>query len=120
MLRAKSNRVKGLALGITLSAVFSVAGARVSLAQSEPPLSIPEGGPPPKAGTAIPFESWLFYPQINAFTVYSDNLFFSPQSRVSAWGFGLSPSLTAEWSNGIHTRLYTEISNAGFTRRTTR
>ncbi len=103
MLRAKSNRVKGLALGITLSAVFSVAGARVSLAQSEPPLSIPEGGPPPKAGTAIPFESWLFYPQINAFTVYSDNLFFSPQSRVSAWGFGLSPSLTAEWSNGIHT-----------------
>ncbi len=102
MLWAESNRVGGLALRIALSALFVFGGVSASLAQSEPPLTVPSGGPPSAIG-AIPFESWLFYPSINVFSLYSDNLFQSPQSKISAWGFGLSPSLTAEWSNGIHT-----------------
>ena len=27
----------------------------------------------------------------------------SPQAGISGWAFGVSPSVTAEWSNGIHT-----------------
>jgi hypothetical protein len=103
MLWAKSNRVRSLALRIALGALFAVVGVSASLAQSEPPLNVPPGGPPPQSPSAIPFQSWLFYPSINTFSTYSDNLFQSPQSRISAWGFGISPSLTAEWSNGIHT-----------------
>ena len=109
MLRAKSNRVGSLVLRIALSALFAMVAINASRAQ-EPPLTVPDGEPPLKAGTAIPFESWLLYPQINAASTYSDNLFLSPQSRISAWGLSLSPSLTAEWSNGIHqTTLYGNI-----------
>ena len=35
-------------------------------------------------------------------TQNSNNYFLSPQGKVSGWTFGVSPSITAEWSNGIH------------------
>ena len=52
----------------------------------------------------IPVGGWLLYPAIRLYSAYSDNLFLSPTSPViKALGFGASPSLTAQWTNGIHT-----------------
>jgi hypothetical protein len=75
----------------------------VSFAQSEPPLSIPPTGPLPGAADAIPLAGWLLFPSIRTYSLYSDNLFQSSTGRISALGFGTTPSLTAQWSNGIHT-----------------
>jgi Putative beta-barrel porin 2 len=76
----------------------------LSLARAQqPPLTIAAGGPPPAGPNAVPFESWLLYPQLDTFTNYSNNYFLSPQAKVSGWSFGETPSMTAEWSNGIHT-----------------
>jgi hypothetical protein len=77
--------------------------SNVSWAQSEPPLTVPTAGPLGGLGDAIPLGGWLFFPSIRAYTIYSDNLFQSPTAPISAWGLGTSPSLTAQWSNGIHT-----------------
>jgi hypothetical protein len=103
MLRAKSNRVGSFALRVAYIALFALGSAAAALAQSEPPLTVPTGGTLPGRGDAIAFESWLFTPVVNAFSLYSDNLFQSPQNKISALGFGLAPSLTAQWTNGIHT-----------------
>jgi hypothetical protein len=47
--------------------------------------------------------------------MYSDNLFMSPQSPISVLGFGMTPGLIAEWSNGIHsTTLYGHIDRQVF------
>ena len=37
------------------------------------------------------------------YSAYSDNLFLSPTAPIKALGIGASPSLTAQWTNGIHT-----------------
>ncbi len=52
----------------------------------------------------IPVGGWLLYPSIRLYSAYSDNLFLSPTPPViKALGLGTSPSLTAQWTNGIHT-----------------
>jgi hypothetical protein len=53
--------------------------------------------------SAIPIGGWLLYPSIRMYSAYSDNLFLSPIAPVKALGIGASPSLTAQWTNGIHT-----------------
>jgi Putative beta-barrel porin 2 len=93
----------GRALQIACGAFFLLAGADASFAQSEPPLSIPPTPQLPPPGEAIPVGRWLLYPTIRAYGLYSDNLFQSPTAPVSVWGLGTTPSLTAEWTNGIHT-----------------
>ena len=105
MTRASSHERIGGALRVALSALFLLGCINASRAQSEPPLDVPIGGTlGAKPGEAIPLEGWLLYPSIRMYSAYSDNLFNSPQNPISAWGsFGLSPSLSAEWSNGIHT-----------------
>ena len=73
----------------------------------EPPLTIPAGGPHAADPGAISFNSWQLYPSLNTFTQYSNNYFLSPEQKISGWSFGVTPSMTAEWSNGIHsTTLY--------------
>ena len=57
------------------------------------------------AAVAAPFRlragcSTLRYASIR---IYSDNLFLSPTAPIKALGLGISPSLTAQWTNGIHT-----------------
>jgi Putative beta-barrel porin 2 len=58
---------------------------------------------PARDPSAIAVDGWLLYPTLRVYSLYSDNLFLSPQSPIAAAGFGVTPSLTAEWSNGIHT-----------------
>jgi hypothetical protein len=88
----------------TLTAVgaFFFLTRTAALAQ-EPPLFIPSGGPPAADPNAIPFNGWLLYPSITTFAQYSDNYFLSPVDKISGWSLGISPAMTAEWSNGIHT-----------------
>jgi hypothetical protein len=84
------------------SAIFAFSGPDSALAQ-EPPTSIPAGGPAGNASNAIPFNSWLIYPSINFSAENSNNFFLSPKNGIRGWEFGVTPGVTALWSNGIHT-----------------
>jgi hypothetical protein len=88
----------GTFVGVLLGVFLVVSSA--ALAQ-EPPLVVPKGGVL-KPIEAITAGDWVFYPGVRAYSLYSDNLFQSPISPISVWGFGLTPSMIAEWSNGIH------------------
>lgn len=101
MLCARSNRIRHFAGLAAFSAFFTLGGFGTAVAQ-EPPLTVPAGGLPSTEG-AIPFNSWLLYPSLTLFSQYSDNYFLAPQAKISAVGFGVSPSLIATWSDGIHT-----------------
>jgi Putative beta-barrel porin 2 len=103
MLCAKSNRIVGLAALAALSALFAFGGVSAARAQAEPPTSIPAGGPAGYDPNAIAFNSWLLYPSINFLAENSNNYFIAPQSKLSGFSYGVSPALTAIWSNGIHT-----------------
>src|SRR5215470_17800940 len=102
MLCTKSNRIRGLAALALFSAVFAFGCSGTALAQ-EPPIGIPAGGPPGKDANAIPFYSWLVYPSVNFLAENSNNFFLSPTSKIPGWEFVVTPSVTAIWSNGIHT-----------------
>ena len=99
---AKSNRIISFAALAVLSALFVC--NRISTARAqEPPLTVPVGGPPAPDPSAIAFDGWQLYPALNFLVENSNNYFLSPQAGLSGWAFGVSPSVTAEWSNGIHT-----------------
>ena len=100
----KPFRINGILALSLLSALFVLANIPRSFAQ-EPPTSVPAGGPPAAVG-AIPFETWLLYPSLTQFSQFSDNYFLSPTAKIAGWGFGVSPALTATWSNGIHTTTF--------------
>jgi hypothetical protein len=90
-------------------ALFLLAWIPLSFAQ-EPPLDVPRNRLPARDPDAIAINGWLLYPTLRTYSLYSDNLFLSPTSPLSVPGFGVTPSLTAVWSNGIHTTtLYGEI-----------
>ncbi len=55
-----------------------------------------------KCRSGIPVGEWLLYPSIQLNSIYSDNLFLAPSSPLNAYSFGVNPSVTAQWSNGIH------------------
>ena len=57
----------------------------------------------PSCRSGIPLGEWLIYPSIRIYSIYSDNLFLAPSDPVNAWAFGATPSITANWTNGIHT-----------------
>ena len=101
MLCARSHRRKRFAALAAFSAVLAFGRVDAALAQ-EPPVTVPAGGPPSTAG-AIPFNGWLLYPSLTVFSQYSDNYFLSPPPKISAVGFGVTPSLIATWSDGINT-----------------
>jgi hypothetical protein len=102
MLCTKPYRIEVFGLLALLGVLYSFSDIDLAVAQ-EPPLIIPSGGPPRADPIAIPFNGWLLYPTLNSFSQYSNNYFLSPQEKISGWSFGLSPSITAAWSNGIHT-----------------
>jgi hypothetical protein len=58
---------------------------------------------PTRCRSAIPVGEWLLYPSLRAYSLYSDNLFLAPTAPTKVLGFGTTPSLTAQWTNGIHT-----------------
>jgi len=67
---------------------------------------------PLRCRSAIPVGEWLLYPSLRLYSLYSDNLFLTPTAPIKALGFGMSPSLTAEWTNGIHTTtIYADTDN---------
>jgi hypothetical protein len=87
-----------------LSLLFLMLWIPSSFAQQEPPLTVPGGGKlPAKDPSAIAVDGWLLYPTLRLYSLYSDNLFLTPQNPLSVGGLGVTPSLTAIWSNGIHT-----------------
>jgi hypothetical protein len=102
MLYTKSNRLRALRAIIALVVLLTFICLKSADAQ-EPPTTIPRGGPPAAGLAAIPYNSWLLYPSIDFFSQYSNNYFLSPVAKIPGWSFGLSPRVTAEWSNGIHT-----------------
>src|ERR1700730_17578036 len=70
---------------------------------SLPPLDVPINRLPARDPSAISVDGWLLYPSLKIYSLYSDNLFLAPQSPISAAGIGVTPSLAAVWSHGIHT-----------------
>jgi hypothetical protein len=102
MLCAKPNRIAGFAVLALFGALFACSGVTTAHAQ-EPPTTIPAGGPPGYDPNAIAFNSWLLYPSVNFLAENSNNYFVTPTQKLSGWTYAVSPSMTAEWSNGIHT-----------------
>jgi len=103
MLCAKSNRIVGFAALAVFSALFVLGEVTAAHAQSAPPTTIPAGGPFGYDPNAIAFNGWLFYPQVNFLAENSNNYFVTPTQKLSGLAYAISPSMTAEWSNGIHT-----------------
>ena len=102
MLCANSNRITGLAILAVFSALLFCSGSKTAFAQ-EPPTSIPAGGPTPYDPNATTLGRWLLYPSVNFLAQNSNNFFLSPTSKIHGWEFGVTPSATAVWSDGINT-----------------
>src|SRR5260370_18354450 len=78
--------------------------ARIPLAfPQEPPLDVPRNRLPARDPNAIAVDGWLLYPTLRVYSLYSDNLFLSPESRIAVPRFGTMPGLPTEWSHGPHT-----------------
>jgi hypothetical protein len=102
MLYKDSIRSGTFAARSAFSALFLIAWTTLSFAQ-EPPLDVQGNWRAVRPPDATAINGWLFYPTLRIYTLYSDNLFLSPLRPLSVPGIGVTPSLTAEWSNGIHT-----------------
>ena len=102
MFRPTSDPIKGRFLRAPISAIFLFGWLAAASAQ-EPPLDVPKTARLTKPTDVLAVDDWLLYPALRVFSVYSDNFFLSPTTPISALGFGITPSLTAEWTNGIHT-----------------
>jgi len=103
--------VASLAFGLlTLVALISSSFAQ------EPPLDVTSVGKlPARDPNAIAVNGWLLYPALRIYSLYSDNIFLSSLRPLSVPGIGITPSMTAEWSNGIHTTtLYGNIDRQAF------
>jgi Putative beta-barrel porin 2 len=89
---------------LVLSALFLIAWIPLAFAQQEPPLNVAGAGRLPATDpNAIAVNGWLLYPTLRLYSTYTDNFFLSPVNPLSVGGFGLTPGMTAVWSNGIHT-----------------
>jgi hypothetical protein len=67
-------------------------------------------------GTTPPLGSWILYPSVRLYTIASDNLFLSPTAPIKTIGVGMSPTLTAQWTNGIHTTtVYANVDGEAYT-----
>jgi hypothetical protein len=111
----KGSVPKKMCARLLFCALFLVAWIPLSFAQ-EPPLNVAGGGKlPAQDPNAIAVGGWLLYPTVRLYSLYSDNLFQSPTSPISGPGLGVTPSMTAVWSNGIHTTtLYGNIDRQDF------
>jgi Putative beta-barrel porin 2 len=109
-----SIRSRGFAARLAFAALFLFVWIPLAFAQ-EPPLDVPLSSLPGRDPTAISFDGWRLYPTLRLYTLYSDNLFLSPTSRIAVPAIGVTPSVTAEWTNGIHTTtLYGNLDREAF------
>ena len=82
-----------------------------------PPLDVPLNNVLSGKGllTQSRLAGWLLYPTLRVYSLYSDNLFQTSQNPLSVPGIGVTPSLTAVWTNGIHTTtLYGNIDRQAY------
>lgn len=91
-----------LVAGSACSVLLFLVLAGPAVAQ-EPPLDVPLRSLPARDPNAIVVGGWRLYPTLRIYSLYSDNLFLSSVSPLSVPGFGITPSMAAEWTNGIHT-----------------
>jgi hypothetical protein len=95
---------------LAFSALLLIAWIPLAFAQEPPPLDVQRNRLPARDPNAIAVDGWLLYPTLRIYSLYSDNLFLSPTTPISVPGFGVTPGMTAEWTNGIHsTTLYGNI-----------
>jgi Putative beta-barrel porin 2 len=78
-------------------------GAQSVIGSGAPPPDVSFVRLPAKDPNAIAVDGWLLYPTVRLYSLYTDNFFFSPQDPLSVGGLGVTPSIAAVWSNGIHT-----------------
>jgi hypothetical protein len=110
-----TGRSRHFAALLFFCALFSLALIPKSVAQTIPPLDVPLNNLPARDPDAIAIDGWQLYPTLRLYTLYSDNLFLSPQSPISAGAIGVTPSLTAVWTDGIHTTtLYGNIDRQAY------
>ena len=57
---------------------------------------------PTSCRSGIPVRESLIYPPLNTYSMYSNPLFLSPTQRLNVWSVGETPTVTAQWTNGIH------------------
>ena len=103
MLYKGSIRLRKFAVRSAFSALFLIAWTPLCFAQAPPPLDVPINKLSARDPNATAIDGWLLYPTLRVYSLYSDNLFLTPTRPLSVPGFGVTPSLTAVWSNGIHT-----------------
>jgi hypothetical protein len=100
---------------VALSSVWFMAAFAKACFGQAPPLDVPLAGPLLVDPNAQILGAWVLYPTVRLSSSYSNNLFQSPVAPISAAFFGVSPSLTAEWTNGIHrTDLYGNFDSETF------
>jgi hypothetical protein len=108
-------------------ALFLIASISQSLAQTALQTgsqSVVGSGAPPDISinrlpardpNAIAVDGWLLYPTLRLYSLYTDNFFQTPQNPLSVGGIGVTPSMAAVWSNGIHTTtLYGSIDRQDY------
>jgi hypothetical protein len=105
MRRAQLYRVGRLPLLTALGLSLVCGQSGVAKAQSQPPLSVPFGGPPPADPEAITIEGWQLRGALDTVVQNSNNYLLTSPASLSGWAAGLNPHATAEWSNGIHSTI---------------
>lgn len=98
-----SGRITPLTRAATAVFLLLLGCVTAALAQQEPPLDIPSAGVLETPPDVLSYGGWLFYPEITAYGVGTNNLFQTPTAPISVAGVGYKPQLVAVWSDGIHT-----------------
>src|SRR5579883_1092499 len=78
-------------------------GATSVIGAGQPPPDVSLSRLPARDPNAIEANGWLLYPSVRLYSLYTDNFFLAPTNPLSVGGLGVTPSLAAVWSNGIHT-----------------
>lgn len=103
----RSPRIAGHFVRVSLSAVWFMAAFAKACFGQAPPLDVPLAGPLLADPNAQILGAWVLYPSVRLSSSYSNNLFQSAVAPISTAFLGVSPSLIAEWTNGIHkTNIY--------------
>lgn len=108
-------RPGAIATRLAIGALLFVAWIPASFAQ-EPPLDVNlTRRLSAQDPNAIAMGGWLLYPTLRIYSLYSDNIFLSSLRPLSVPGFGITPGMIAEWTNGIHTTtLYGNIDRQAY------
>jgi putative beta-barrel porin BBP2 len=78
-------------------------GSGSSIGAGSPPPDVSFNRLPARDPNAIVADGWLLYPSLRLYSLYNDNFFQTPTNALSVGGIGVTPSMVAVWSNGIHT-----------------